>query len=848
LKSKLSPAVLFALLAILALLAYVFSTSSTENNLSRALSSAENQGLAPTEIAPVEQTSSTLNRTQAESSVEEESELTAADASAASVSNQPILTGQVLDENSNGIGNAWVTTWEEAQPVWTDTQGNYSMPLSGKFDRFHPRGLMAWAPDYELTYLYLAEPGPGDVTLKAAVPFTVKVLRAEDDLPIEGATARVLVRGLNDPTSGTLNQHPWTETPLVVTPSNAEGLLTVPGVSFAFLHITAPGYNEFLLQVHTAPFQWVAKLMPAAEMNIRFVLPDGSPIARAVISVDPSFQIVTTDADGWMTVPALAASDYHSLTVSWEDKSFAFASYIRGPSPPRLAHGKEITVPYREIAGTLTVNGEAKPEDFDITTAGLAYFVGTRPMPDAEKYPTLVPWVSPAEDGTFSIQAGWQGLTTQILVRRKSDQAIVLKEKLEGDGPYALMLNLDQGNLATFQINAEPAEALEAMKLWLIPRYVPGQTEKLAAIKLEQGSAQIRLLPGNWSLSLIGNGFENAPSLGPLVMPEEAHTFTYDLGPMRKVSGRLTAAGRPMTAASLHFYQPDGYFQEPLGEGPEMGERTQFAGFVIRKRIAADGNWDLGWIPDAQMEVRLDTENRWLGRGPTFHFNLPPGPEYFDLKLPVATLQFTFDGEDPPSPKDIHISHYELPEFGGKYVMFQTFYDSSFPDLSRGPVEQTVSPGKYKIYLDDPNLLFTPSEVVIHEGEYFPITVRVESAGVILAVWETEKGAWGGKVLVNALPESDATSSPRMLTAKEYNARKGGFARAYSVTPGQWKFKLLGPVAEMEDRTLTRTGVYYGEDGDSWETVVEVQAGKRTVVIVGLDADGKVTLRPEIRD
>jgi len=419
---------------------------------------------------------------------------------------------------------------------------------------------------------------------------------------------------------------------------------------------------------------------------------------------------------------------------------------------------------------------------------------------------------------------------------------------LEGDGPYSLALDLDQGKLATFKINAEPAEALEAMQLWLVPRWVPGHSAKLPALKLQQGRAQIKLLPGTWSLKLTGEDFENTPSLGRFVMPEEEHTFTYDLGPMRKVSGRLTAAGKAMSAVSLDFYQPGGYVPDRRRGAPDMDGRTQFAGFLIRKRIAADGNWDIGWIPDSLMEAKLETENRWLGRGQTFHFDLPPGQDYFDLKLPVATLKFTFEGYVPPSPKDVNIWHYELERFGGEGVDFQSVYDNSFPDLSHGPVEQTVSPGRYVIFLEDPKLLLTPSEVVIREGEYKPITVRVDSAGEVLAVWETERGAWGGKVFVEAISESDNSPAPRSLIAREYNARKGGFANSYSVTQGKWKFRLLGPVAELEHRNLRPTGVYYGKEGDSWETEVAVQAGKRTVVVVGLDADGKVTLRPEIRD
>jgi hypothetical protein len=848
LKSKLSPAVLLALLAIFALLAYVFSTSSTESDLSSALSQAENPELTSPERTPLEQADSTLNRTQAESSLEESSELTPANASALANSDQPILSGQILDESGNGIGHAWVATQQEALPVWADEFGFYSIPLSNEIDRWHPQSILAWAPDFELNYLYLTEAGPGDLTLKAGAPFGVKVLRAEDDLPIEGATGKIYMRGLNDQTLGPPNRYPWMETPIEVIPSDAEGLLQVPGISFGQLHITAAGYQEFSMQVHSTPHQLVAKLWPATQLDVRLVLPDGSPLAAAEVSFDPSFEVIHTDADGWMTVPALAVHGYSSLTVSWEDKGFVYANYYRGPSKPRLEHGTETVVPYREIVGTLTINGDAEPRDYELTTCGLMWNAGDRAMPDPDKYPDLVPWISPQEDGSFAIQQGWQGLTTQIFVRRKSDQVIVLKEKLAGDGPYELSLNLDQGNFATFQIHAEPAEALEAMKLWLIPRRVPGQTEKLPALKLEDGSAQIRLLAGTWSLKLYGDGFENTPSLGRLVMPEEDHIFTYELGPMRKVSGRLTAAGKPMTAVSLDFYQPGGYFPDRRRGAPKMDGRAQYAGFVIRKRIATDGNWDLGWIPDVQMEAQLETDDRWLGRGKAFHFDLPPGNDFFDFKLPVATIQFSFEGAAPPAPKDVHIWAYELPEFGGEGIDFQSVYDSSFPDLSHGPVEQTVSPGRYKLFLDDAKLLLTPGEILIREGEYVPITVRVESAGEVLAIWETEDGAWGGKVIVEAIAGAEQTSTPRRLIAKEHNARKGGFANAYSVTPGKWKFILQGPVAELERRMRSPTGVYYGEKGDSWETIVEVQAGKRTVVVVGLDADGEVTLRPEIRD
>jgi hypothetical protein len=835
--------------ALLLLLAYVLNPNSADGNLNGELSTIDEPGLASAEAARVDQEDSTLHRTKAKFSADDDAGLGAANAAAAPESDQPLLSGRILDESGNGIGNAWVTTPQEAKPVWADEQGYYSIPLSAEIDRWHPQGVMAWAPNYQLTYLYLSEPGPGDVTLKAALPLNVKVLRGEDDLPIEGASAQVLIRGSIDPNSGAINQYSWIPTPLKVAPSNAEGILTIPGLTFGFILITAPGYSETLLRVRTTPNEWVARLMPTKVLNTRFVLPDGSPLASAKVSIDPAFKVVSTDADGWLTVPALTANGYYnSLTVSWQDKAYLFAYYFRGPNPPYLEHGKEIVVPYREITGSLTISGDAKPEDFELATCGLQGGPGDRPMPNPEKNPDRVSWSSPLADGSFAIHDGWQGMATQIVVRRKADQAVVLKEKLEGDGPYLLALNLDQGNLVTFQVIANPKEALEAMKLKLSPRQVPGQTEKLPAIILENGSAQIRLLPGTWSLSLFGEGFENNPGLGKFVMPDEEHTFTYDLGPMRKVSGRLTAADKPMTAVSLDFYQPGGYFPERRRAGPRMEGRTQFAGFVIRKRIATDGNWDLGWIPDSPMEARFETDNRWLGRGQPFHFDLPPGQGYFDLKLPVATIQFTFEGDQAPAPKDVHIWHSELPEFGGESILFQSVYDSSFPDLSRGVVEQTVSPGKYQIILDDPLQRITPREIVVHEGEYLPVTVRIEAAGEVVALWETKQGRWGGKVIVEATTDSDVSVTPRRFIAKDSNARKGGFSSAYSVPPGNWKFILQGPITGLDDRNARPTEVSYGAEGQTWEMEVEVQAGKRTVVMVGLDADGNVYLRPEILD
>jgi len=432
--------------------------------------------------------------------------------------------------------------------------------------------------------------------------------------------------------------------------------------------------------------------------------------------------------------------------------------------------------------------------------------------------------------------------------RRIADQKIMLEKALQGEGPYEFTLNLDQGGLARFHVKAEPVEVLDSMSLWLEPERVPGQGGESLAFKVEDGIAEGRLLPGLWSARLVIEGSEIYPKLRHFHMPEEDFELDFNIGKLRKVSGTLTAAGKPIDDAWLDFYQPDGHYTDRRNRYQRSKDGLPKVGFQIRKKVSADGSWELGWIPDAHMEAMIDTNNRWLGRDTSFHFDLPPGQEYFDLQLPVATLRVDFVGDNPPLPKDVHIWPYELEEFGGRGVIFQSVYDSSFPDLSKGPAEVTLTPGRYKVFLDDPTLLLTPSEFSIHEGEAKSITVRVEEAGEVVPVWETEEGVWSGEISLQAIPSSETEGGIRTLVAREFNGRRGGFRDSYSVRPGKWTFTLAGPVERLTDKNFLKTGEFFGEGNGPWTLEVDVAPGKRTFVLVGVDTSGPITLRAETRE
>ncbi|NQU48807.1 MAG: hypothetical protein HQ519_09175 [Planctomycetes bacterium] len=116
--------------ALLLLLAYVLNPNSADGNLNGELSTIDEPGLASAEAARVDQEYSTLHRTKAESTADDDSALGPANASTAPESDQPLLSGRILDESGNGIANAWVTTPQEAKPVWADAQGYLSTHLS----------------------------------------------------------------------------------------------------------------------------------------------------------------------------------------------------------------------------------------------------------------------------------------------------------------------------------------------------------------------------------------------------------------------------------------------------------------------------------------------------------------------------------------------------------------------------------------------------------------------------------------------------------------------------------------------------------------------------------------------
>jgi hypothetical protein len=847
LKSKINPAFLFAFVALLLLLAYVFSPE-TDQGVIEASPAAESgmDGAVPVDAESGDAESSSE---RSEISAKPEASITAsADETMVDEKAPLALHGTILDEQGNGIAGAWIVTWQEAEPVYSDAQGNFTLPLAKKIGRGHWGVIVAWAEDYELGLLQVSDMNQAMVTLKKVPPFQVRIVSTEGQKNIAGATAKVMIRGTGERNAKGVNQYKWVETPIPAMTSDEQGLISIPGITSAFLHVSAPGYADREAIVYSTPHETKVYLAPDQESNIRFVHADGTALASANISFDPSREVLSTDEEGWVAVPSLARTGYDSIALNWEEKGFVFAGYMKGPAPPALENGSEIVVPYREIHGQLVVNGKAKASDFEIATCALRWHVGDRAMPDPEDHPELLSWIPVGEDGSIAIPTGWQGLTTRASIRRIADQKIMLEQILKGDGPYEFVLNLDQGGLARFRIQADPPEVLDSMSVWLQPKRVPGQGEESLAFKVQDGVAEGRLLPGLWSARMMIEGSEVYPKLSQFVMPEGDFELDFNLGKMRKVSGTLTAAGKPIADAWLEFYQPDGHYTDRRTRYQRRKDDSPTTGFQVRKKISADGSWALGWIPDARMEAMIETDNRWLGRDTTFHFDLPPGQEFFDLQLPVATLRLDFVGDHAPLPKDVQIWHSESEEFGGRGVIHQSVYHTSFPDLSKGPAELAVSPGRYKLFLDDPTQLLTPSEFTIQQGEAKSLTVSVAEAGEVVTVWESEEGVWAGEITLEELSEAPSVGNSRRLIAREYNGRKGGFRDAYSVRPGKWKFALAGPVERLTDKDFSRTGESFGEGNGPWTIDLDVAPGKRTFVLVGVDSNGQITLRAETRD
>ncbi len=832
--------------ALLLLLAYLFIPDGNNGELDAALGNTTGDTPANGITASADGPTTKTERAESEPSAVD----AVADSSVAvnDEEEQFFLSGKVMDEGGNPVEGAWVTTAKDPQPVFTDASGHFATPIAAPPGPGNWLIYDAWHEGYELARSQTNEPGAVTIVLKKGTTFPARVIDATNQQPIEGAVAQFMLRGYMDPALGALNQYPWIKIPIPPFTSDANGIFTVPPISSGFIHITAPGYADSVEVVYPSPHEWNFALVPKAQVRVRFVLEDDTPLANTVASFDPSFEPITTDGDGWLTVPALSQAYYSNLVLQWQDKGYVFGWAHDLPQLPKLENGKELVVPYRPIEGKLAISGSAKPEEFEVATFSLRWNHGTYKMPDPDRQPELLYWAPVNSDASFEILNGWQGAGTEIAVRRIADGEIIHKQRLKGEGPFLIPLDLDYGALARFEIKAEPPEALHAMRLWIYREYQSNPDQKVPALPLKDGKAEVNLRQGQWAVKLIGEGFESSPRLGSISMAEGETDFVFDLGKLRKVRGRLTAGGRAVDDAILDFHQKGGYYVDRRSAGPRMGDSKQLSGFMIRKRLTGDGKWDIGWIPETAMIARFETDNRWLGRGASFHFELPPGQDYFDFKLPVATVKFTLNGDVAPAPKDVEIWRKELPELGGVGVDYMSTYHHAFPDLSAGPQEITVSPGQFRLFLHDPTLLLTPTNFTVREGEYLPLTVQVEPAGEVVVVWHTEQGPWQARYVLEPAEEGLMSVEPRRIISREYNARKGGFRYSYSTVPGKWKLRLTDVSKELDSKHMHETGNTFGNENNLPEIELEVVGGRRTFVIVGLDADGNLTLRQELRD
>ena len=753
------------------------------------------------------------------------------------------LSGFVLDRDGAGIAGATVVTWQDREITRTDAEGAFTLSLRSSWSRNPYRVLHAWAPGYQLAYLQLSGPAPANLRLLPATPATVQVVDAQTEVPIQGATLRVLLAGRSTSNDGDFLPPDWLELPFQLPSSDADGRIPVDGIDVSFGRVSAAGYEDslhFFAGETRSPIR--IALNRARAFPVRFLGPDQQPWGGARVDFDPSDGSLVTDERGWVEVPEICRQDFHALGVRHEERGFVFVQDPKSGFRSRLEPGQVLEIGFLPREGRFLASAQIRWQDFEVATSAAYWDVGERLLPDPKKVPGSLSWIPLEADGSFRVDRGWQGLRTMIHLRRVEDGELVHSAELHGPGPYEISLPAPSGGAATIRVRAEPPAFLAGARLRLQPERVPGGA-KVVVEELVEGEAISSLRAGTWSLFLEGDDWPDKVLIGRLRMPEQDAVFEFPLGELRSLSGRVTAAGRPVTSCELRISLADGYLPPLRIRGLSLNHAQLESGFVVRRRPDENGEWELPWVPDAPLRVQVSSEDFWLHPGDERFFDIPAGVAEARIELPVGALELSSSTAEALRSRDIQVWRRELPERGGEVIVHQDFVDTGrLPDLRSGPVAVVALEGQIEWFHRDPNFFLSPAKVVLRQGERLPVDLRLLPAGEVVTVWEDRELCYHAESSLE--PVAPGAPASRSFVSREYNARAGGFFDAYSAVPGAWRYTLSGPVAQ-HDTGLRPNGLTWGDDQSRWPLDIQVQAGRRTVITVREEA-GELVLTSQI--
>jgi hypothetical protein len=354
-------------------------------------------------------------------------------------------------------------------------------------------------------------------------------------------------------------------------------------------------------------------------LRTHFAAPDGQAIADVPVEANVSGHTFrgTTDADGFLALDVLPYSFedlgeeepftdlfvYLDLGQGRRWRSRRYLERFRSDAP------LEFRVEYRPVSGRLI---SSEPEAFEVATGAI----------EAENYENpvtlhsghVIPWQTLDGSGSFTLDAGWQGPATRVLVRHRGTGLVVL----EAPATPGVLLELRAPALCRLPVlGVRPGEELRLQPRSETPYRCAGEVPRLAI----PDDLTLLVPRGTYTSSTMnGDAFRSIEFVD--ATHERARVEFSSAASLRRLSGTLSGT---LSGAIPHA-------QLTLRGGDCS------ANLWTRR----DGSWQAD-VPDVDIEVVAVVENQTF----LHRTALPRGTRHVDLVRQEARLVLELDPFDP---------------------------------------------------------------------------------------------------------------------------------------------------------------------------------------------------------
>lgn len=711
------------------------------------------------------------------------------------------LEGRVLDAEHEPVAEAWVITDREHAGVRTDEDGRFRLLLAAAFDPDRGRTVTAWKEGMSIEQKRVRMLEGTILLLEVDAGKEMRVVDADSSLPIAGAELRLLVQVAAESSGDFFDLRNDVAIPCETLVSDADGTVRVPDPASSesvTVEVVKEGYDRRLLDRWELNRRDTISLSRPEEFAMRFVDADGVAHAGAQICFPWYRRVVSTDADGWAQLPSEARWGFWGVQVVGEGVRWIYTQVDRD----RVQDGATLATAMLPRTGRLHVQGDESPQAFEVGTT--AAFTGwrTRSMPDPRWNAEAVRWVQVAEDGSFDVSDGWQGDSTQLHVRRAGSRGVLMSETLVGEGPYELTLTA--ATSVTVLVEAPHPEQIEGATL----KFDGRETRHEDSAELAGGLAELRLPHDRYRVSLTPAGTTTAFPLGEIEVFGSEQNHVLQFAGMRRLAGRVTAAGRPVFPCRIEV----------------RGDR----GFRMRVETDPSGAWKLDPAPDEELRVRIDPGDDWLDPVENDSVYVPRGAERCDVALPTATLLLSVGSFPAGEVAEIDVRRSARSGVNASDAQLGAYFNErthrrstrvNLPDLRGGPVEILTTPGEVRFDAEDAEAPLASTSIELEPGAVRSFRIDTLPTSILTVRVRGFEGRLHGRVGIEpvdvpALMHDYPGFRPQELDGERLSGQLGDRTH---LLPGTWRVTARAPFWAEDVRDRVGQG----------RVTVDIQVGSR---------------------